>query len=451
MTSVRADRLGFSGRALSSAVDISRGREQRLATQLDAMQSYTSSSNPLTNPVGFATEQIAKLIEVRRLTHELATEREFLADASVAAAKAERDLKIEVERGAEDRRRQSQQEYTQWGMAGSAAFERAKNPWNPNAGGLQQLAADKERNAYDAINQKIEARRRLTGALLQTELLSIDAQRKIRDAIAEGNYELAKRLTSEGQKSGAKTQLAQYGIGMVASQAGAYGGMISGVGNALLSGNPWGAAVAGVTGLIDGIIGSGKAAEEAAKAHREMQRAYQAFTDGVRLSLGDITDTEAAIRETKRQFDLQREAVWQSIVKGPGGISKVNERYDAGMKKIAELNELERRRIEQLGKEADELERLNTAFRNAPKGFFVEQYLQRVGAGYERAARPGERPGFGSSGSGVTLVLQAGAIQVNGNRSDVEMAQGVVNGLRQLASSTVGTNVPLSTALDLMS
>lgn len=101
-------------------------------------------------------------------------------------------------------------------------------------------------------------------------------------------------------------------------------------------------------------------------------------------------------------------------------------------------------------------EQLRTSLRNAPSGFFAEGYFQ----GAAGAGPPGGGPGPGSgtprplssvaasSVTSITLVMPAGSIVIQGNRSDIEMARSMVRGVRQLASANGGAGLMLAEALE---
>lgn len=153
---------------------------------------------------------------------------------------------------------------------------------------------------------------------------------------AAADYRFGKAQTEIGQIVGGIQHVGMYGLNQLGQHAGAFGGMISGIGNNLLMGNPWGAAAAGITGFIDGLLGSSAAAKQAREAQKALQRQYEDFTDSVKLELGQISQTDAGINAINRQFQEQRDAILESIVHGAP--NKMGQRAEEAMKKIDTLD-----------------------------------------------------------------------------------------------------------------
>jgi hypothetical protein len=285
----------------------------------------------------------------------------------------------------------------------------------------------------------------LSDALIQSVVNGLKAP-DLSQSVARSAAQ-AKWLTDRDQ---GRAAVGMWGANLAAQHAGPFGGMISGVASAAMTGNPFLVAAAGVTGLVDGLIGLRGEADRNREVFRQWQLQFASFMDSLRVEAGELTSTEAGINAFKRQNEEQRRFLQTQIAIGTSDNEMMRKLAqmspEEARRALAELNRLEAEIIEKRRQEADEIERLMTAFRNAPHGFFAESYLQRYGTSAPGpAAPPPERPG-----SGVTVIVEAGGILVDGNRSDVEMAQSMVNGLRMIAASTVGAGVPLSETLDFM-
>lgn len=120
--------------------------------------------------------------------------------------------------------------------------------------------------------------------------------------------------------------------------------------------------------------------------------------------------------------------------------------------------------VQAIERTAQALNTLTTSVRNAPSGFKVESYINSFAAASPfppqgsgipggsipyRPAGPLPKPG----GGGTTILNFSqgsldGAFVIDGNESPTEIARKVVAGLRVIAASSVGINVPLSQALD---
>jgi hypothetical protein len=254
----------------------------------------------------------------------------------------------------------------------------------------------------------------------------------------------AKWITERDQ---AKGFLGQQALGMVANNAGPFGNAISGLGSAVMTGNPYMIAAAGVTGLIDGLVGLGEESRRAREAFRQWQNQFASFMDSLRVEAGEMSSSEAGINAFKRANEEQRRFLELQLALATGNdiMKKLAQMSAADARKALEdLNRLEGDIIEKRRKEADQLERINAAYRNAPRGFSVSGYSV---ASTGRADRPGGR-GFDTSNA--TFVLQAGAIQVNGNRSGAEMVRELIQELDALAQARGSAGGSRSQALELM-
>jgi gas vesicle protein len=148
-----------------------------------------------------------------------------------------------------------------------------------------------------------------------------------------------------------------YGIGgMTTDRAlGGLGGAASGaaVGFAM-GGGPVGAAIGGVAGFIGGILGSGKAAKEAARQLRQLRDALEANIATARAQIyGGREGLKASIQQAEADFNKMRDdarkvhkVTWlDQIQYEQKGI--LSERQKA----LKEINELEVQRIQQLKEE----------------------------------------------------------------------------------------------------
>lgn len=322
MKQVHAGQLQFTGPggtgSLEAAIDIGRQREARLAKELEDIQSQRGQSFLHQGPIGLALN----LMQQERATERLADERDFLAEATTRAAKAERDLAIAVTRSNEDLTRAARQKFDLTQQQGVAALAGVTRPWDPNADAAAVRGVELLRNAQQAVNAEVDARRKLTGENLTNTLAAIEAEKRLNDAIAEGNFVLSERLVRERQIADAKMDLARFAIGQVAGAAGPFGGLVQGVGSNLLAGNPFGAAVAGVTGLIDGLIGMGKAAAAQREQMRQLQRAHEDFIDAAKVELGLMSPLEQRLKGITRQYADERDrieaqvAAYQKLIDG---------------------------------------------------------------------------------------------------------------------------------------
>lgn len=240
--------------------------------------------------------------------------------------------------------------------------------------------------------------------------------------------EQAKYLTKRDQAS---AHVATWGVDAVASQMGPFGGALSGFLSGAMSGNMWLAAASGVTGLVDGVISLGNASSEAAKQARQasiaLHQNYADFEDQLRVELGLMSKADAAEAAIRRETARRIEQLQQMHLQGP--------EYE---RRLRELLNNQEELIEKRRREADEMERINTAYRNAPRGFSVAGYSV---ATQTKAARPPSPPSMNFSGD-ITVMLPAG--------SSADQVKAFVAQLDLLASSMGAAGGSRSQALELM-
>lgn len=253
-----------------------------------------------------------------------------------------------------------------------------------------------------------------------------------------------KLATQEAQKGAAQQHLGQWGVNFVANRAGPFGGMVGGVGSALMAGNPFGAAAAGVTGLIDGILGMADASRQAAEGIREFRRSVESFSDSMGVQTGRLSTSEAQRRQAERDFQNERAAVQE-------GIRKALNEWEPD--EVVRLQELLKQMDADYGEWIKAIERnteaLTTASRNAPRGFFAESYMgpYSPSGGTPHDPRNGSDP----RAPGATMVPFSGTVTFNITNPDpVVAAQQVVQGLRLVGLAIAGNGSTNSDVLNLM-
>lgn len=282
----------------------------------------------------------------------------------------------------------------------------------------------------------------LSDAMIKTVakgLSSPDLSASIAKSAAQAQY-----LTKQGQ---AGAQLFGAGVGLGSQAAGPFGGAFGGIASGLMSGNGFLAAASGVTGLVDGLMSMAASAKAAREAARQWQLSFDSFMDSLRVEAGTLSRSEAGINDFRRRNEEQRRILQAQLSIGTSGgpMGKISEAERARIQAaLDELNRLEGDLIEKRRREADELERLNSAYRNAPRGFTVEGYS--VGPGtMTRAPRPRDSNGdttvtFGNA----TFVLQLPA------GSTAEQAQAFVQYLDHIAASRGSAGKSRAQAMELM-
>lgn len=191
------------------------------------------------------------------------------SDASKAAKKF-RDEMVELKKSTmvdnADRVRTARQEYESAGKTG--------------------VALAKLKNEQAAVNAEVEARRTLTGDLLDASLRAIANEKMWKDAAVDSNAIAARRTKIlEEQEMSLKRQkqmLLGIGVGAAAgllASTGPLGGVIgstvsSAVGAA--AGGPWAMAAAGTVALVGGLFGLSRAARDAAREADRLRAAINA-------------------------------------------------------------------------------------------------------------------------------------------------------------------------------
>lgn len=450
MEKIHAMESGFSPEAQKSRLRFLEGREAALSKQLQAAQSIEGGGIFGAVFGEFLSRDIAKELDVVR---------ERMAALGIATAKTTRDF--QGFREAAELRLLAPRILSQAGLDADVGRIGTREWWNPNATNEATALAARNSAQLNTDMQVATALRTLTGQELIAKGLILSIEKQITDAKIEQARVMGAGNIRQQQIAGAQQHIGNWAIGFASRAAGPFGGMVSGVGTNLMSGNLYGAAAAGVTGLIDGLMGLGGAAREAAERMRAVRLQFQAWSDSVALELGEISAGEAAARNAQRELNAQRGALF-----GRSTMTKEEADYIAGIlshtgklspeiqRMLDEINRREQELINHRREEADEVERLNNAIRNAPSGFFVQRYLRRLG--YDPGEPGSEWPGSASprrrirrgaaTGSRGGVVIEN--VNINGNRSGTAMLQDFVAALRVHQAATVGPDAPLASALD---
>lgn len=432
----------FTPRAMLERIGSLGTRERTLSTRLEGLQSMDSALavRALTDPVGAAFAKIQNMMEVSDVSAQLEQTRQARHDLNQAYRELVRELKQEVA----DRRQFYTRDIVVSGMERAASIA-AVNPFDAYAGIEEKALAAVNRASLDMDKEKARILSEYSGEALALAKERLELEHRLLLAMIDQERVADRAMVKQNQKVSAKASLGAYGMGL-ASQAGPFGPMLAGVGSSLMVGDPYGAAAAGVIGLVDGLMSLAGASARAAEAARRQRVEYEAFADRVRLQLGDITESQADINQIRRDFEERRRDVTESFyaraTAQTRGLTAAEQKEM--QRQLAELTEWERRLIEQRSREADELDRLTTAYRNAPSGFFVEQYL---GAHAERLSWGG-RASSGPGGMSVTVA--AGAIVIHGAGDGTGIARRIIEDLERAANAIGGAGSPSSAALDLL-
>jgi hypothetical protein len=264
-----------------------------------------------------------------------------------------------------------------------------------------------------------------------------------------------------------------------------------------------GAALGGLTGLVGGLLGFGSAAKEAARQMKEAQTVLALSMASLKADVAhDTLGAGSASIDADRES--RRKAIEDAYSGGGSGSDQVRKRNAL----LAEMNALEDQRIALLkieyaqsqqyatedlqvrklraqghlyeadalafaesqqreyaaavnaGKDASYLATLQetqraeaiahtadvmqAAVRNAPSGFKVSGY----GYDFATPAATGGQLSPAAQTPPVIFNFGQGSISVDGSTDPEKVLSAFVIGLRRRAASTVGTNMPLSSALD---
>jgi hypothetical protein len=264
-----------------------------------------------------------------------------------------------------------------------------------------------------------------------------------------------------------------------------------------------GAALGGLTGLVGGLLGFGSAAKEAARQMKEAQTVLALSMASLRADVNhDVLG--GGIARVNEERETRRKAIEDAFPGGGSGSEQVAKRNAM----LADMNALEDKRIallqieyaqsqkhdiedlkvrklraeghlyeadamafaEQQAKEleaaqnsgkdaaymmlfaetqlaekrAHQADVMQAAVRNAPSGFKVSGY----GYDFATPAAAGGQLAPTAQTPPVIFNFGQGSISVDGSTDPEKVLSAFVIGLRRRAASTVGTNMPLSSALD---
>lgn len=396
MRALRDDEARFGADAMRARISALQHRERNLASGFEASgRKITDFTLPASN----------------RRAQELQEARDHMNELGRVLAKGERDnatkRTAEAQRGADDRREIERK----FAADAAAEFDRSFD---------RQMKGARDAAAANA-KEDIERAKEVADAELEAEKAAAIAAGQVWDEIAE------KRL----QKMKAMQHLAQWGL----SKADPAFGQTLQIGTSLLASN-WLGAAQGVTSLIDSIIGLGDASKEQAKGIVAEIQARRSFQESLQVEMGEMTETEFKIAEANRRFAAERA------------------NFSGSSEELDKMNDLQRRYVEWLRKEGDAKERLNTAMRNAPSGFFVERYLQSLASPGATRVDTWANTSSGSSGrSGTSVTVGPGGVvvNINGSETPAVMAKKLAQALDILASTTGGAGMSRADALNRVS
>lgn len=427
MLKIHAMEGQFGPAAMVARSGALQAQEGRLAGRLDALQSMRGNQG---SGLTGAIMGIVNVFQSNKVSDELAEVRERLATLNDAIAKFTRDLQQE----ALDAKKWMTQTVAVARFERGADFARARPFAGPHAGIDETAFAANQRIALTFEIEAAKARREYAGDALKAKLDILGVEKETNKSIAEGARLDAHRLATAQQKVAVGQHVAQWGLSKVDPMF----GQVLQIGTSIASAN-WLGAAQGVTSLVDSIIDLGAASREQARGIIAEIEARRSFQDSLRVAMGEMTETEFKIAEANRRFAAERA------------------NFSGSKEELDRMSELQRRYVEWLTKEGDQKERLNAAMRNAPSGFFVERYLQRLGSGLSAPAvgGPGPTTTYGpssgaSSRTTINVVMPPGAIVIDGNQTPMELAKQLVAGIRQWASVTGGTGMTASQALNVV-
>lgn len=230
------------------------------------------------------------------------------------------------------------------------------------------------------------------------------------------------------------------GLGLLSKYGGAGGQAIAGIAGSAIAGaqlgGPIGAVVGGAVGVVDALFSMGRAAKQARQEFLAFLDAQEQFIMQQQVLLGDITQSQFDIDQLGRMFDAQRaplekkirslEFVLNNITIGlhPEQRARMEAELADLQSRLNTLNDLERRRVEQLEKGVDAIGRMTDAaaqLSNVPMIWKVNLARFRAANEQDERDRESTRPGGRGLGRGFgsvqdTSVAAGGsALVVHGN------------------------------------
>jgi hypothetical protein len=181
-------------------------------------------------------------------------------------------------------------------------------------------------------------------------------------ALSAGNLKALSGRAQIGLSAGVG---ASVGYGSGSATAGALSGVIAGA----MTGNPFAAIAGGLAGLAGGLLGGAKAARERAEAEHQLQVALYANIEQLKVQLGVTNAVNGALAQSHTQFEQLRKQTEEALA----GRANAAERNRV----LAELNDLEKKRTEQLVQEAKNLVVTN-ALENARNNQQAGEDLRRA-------------------------------------------------------------------------
>jgi hypothetical protein len=240
--------------------------------------------------------------------------------------------------------------------------------------------------------------------------------------------------------------------GQFAGQMGGpFGGAATGALSAVAAGaGPMGIAASAAQGLVSAIFDMGGESQRAAERMTQFRESVQSFVDSMGVTTGRLSNSEAQRRQAERQFQQERRAVEQEILRAQVATGKPGAWETPEVKALRELlKQMDADYAAWIEAIEKNTEALTTASRNAPRGFFAESYMgpYSPSGGAPRDPRTGSDP----RAPGATMVPFSGSVTFNITNPDpVVAAQQVVQGLRIVGLAIAGNGSTNSDVLNLM-
>jgi hypothetical protein len=326
----REQDLGIEGET-GAAVKGGRARLEALASIINHDQGLITGGQLQGQSLGFVMAARDRAIK------------EYIEIAVVVEAGEKRLTEIREEE-AERRRLKAEQ-----------AIQKEKSEWEKffaELARVREVMRDQTTSVGESIDKKVTLADIKPRAMLTTGGLSdlripanVIASAAAVQARAAGKLDDAadrlRRAAEDQQKAALKTIALNSGLSLLGN-IGAAGGALSGVFGAAVSGaagGPWGVAIAGVSAFASAVLGSGRAAREAAAQVAQMRASIDANILGLKAQIGLPGAREAQIRA---EFDARRRELEAAYPEKYKGVVNTHDRGEEYRQKARELDLLEK-------------------------------------------------------------------------------------------------------------
>lgn len=398
-------------------------------------------------------------IRALQLKEEIRQQKDRIAQISAIVSDGEdevRRLKKEADdKTAQDRKDAQDKEFNDWKEHIQRIIDLAKNTkdpyqiWGDNTDAAKSRTDDLEKRGFgkavlatdnsgrNAAADRLAAGQKVDRYDFLASLTRYGQQTAIAVTTAAHVAQVLKEVTEQDAKNAALRSIGANSALSLLGQSGAGGSAASGIiqaGISGASGGPWGIAISGVTAFASTVIGSGRAAAQAALQMKALRASIDDTILSWKAELGQ-PGADRALQEARIRAEAQaeRDKVLSTPEAAAAAVLHSKEAAQWVRDHLDEINRLEKDRIDALGKEKKALDEVNQSMLNFVEGYKLQSTIFQAANPRNGRPRPTILPfgGGSSGGEGGDLTIP---VTVDGE----VIATAVIRNFRRKAQTQTG-------------